>query len=480
MYGYRGAVDKKGTRLQSKQLRWALLALLTLGVGVRVAAVRGDLWLDEIWSIEMAQKAGGPLGVFTALHHDNNHHLNTLALLALGDLRPSWVYRVMPLVASVLWLVWIVLAVGKRSRLEAVLVLALLSSSYFFILQGTEARGYAPLLLFLSLAWTCLELKMQGRPGPWRLLFGIFSVLGLLSHFSFVFFLSGAVVWVVYAGVTPDHRPAVPRMSTIGLFGLPTAAGLLLYWVDGRHVRVGGAPLMSVAEGVGQAAALALGLPAQSYFLVVAPLILTVVAWVELARRRDEGDSEWILFALSIFIAPALALVVIRPPFVAARYFLIPVFLALFLLAGRLRRAWQQGGSVRKATVAAVLIVIVAGNLVQLSRFLTGLRGHYGEAVERIAVEAAGRPTSVGSDHDHRNATVLQFYARRDQPDLEMEYVEVGDWERVQPEWLLLHSFDEGLYGNPLLTTPAGSYRLVETFRHYGLSGWDWFLYRRD
>lgn len=480
MYGYRTVPQYKAIGLQPRQLQWALFALLVLGLGVRVAAARGDLWLDEIWSIEMAQRAGGPLGVFTALHHDNNHYLNTLALLVLGDLRSSWVYRIVPLVASALWLIWVAMAVGKRSRLEAVFVMALLSPSYFFVLLGTEARGYAPLLLFLSLAWTCLELEMQGRPGPWKLLFGIFSILGLLSHFSFVFFLSGALAWVVYDAVARAHRPAVKWARCVRLFALPMAAASLLYWLDGRHLRVGGAPLMGVAEAVGQAAALALGLPAHGLWLVLAPLILTVVVSLELQRRRNRGDSDWMVFVIAIFIAPALALLTLRPPFVAARYFLIPLFLALLLLAGFLRHAWQQGGAGRRATVAAVLIVILAGNLVQLSRFLIGLRGDYGKAVDRLALEASGLPISIGSDHDHRNRTVLQFYARRDHPDLEVEYVEVGEWATEQPEWLLLHSFEEGLYGNPLLRTPAGTYRLVETFRHHGLSGWDWFLYRRD
>jgi len=471
-------------RLHSKQIQWAIVALLVMGVGVRLAAVRGDLWLDEIWSIELAKEAGGPLGVFTALHHDNNHYLNTLWLQLLGDHRPSWVYRVAPLLASLLWLVWVGLAVARRNRSEAVLVLLLLSPSYLFVLQGTEARGYALLLLFLVLSWSCLDLEIRGRSGPWGPLFGVFSILGLLAHLSFSVFLLGGAAWVVFGSTRSSGRSHGMLRVLVRLFGLPAVIVLLLYWVDGRHIRVGGAPLMNAAEAVGQATALALGLPATGFFLALAPVVLGATAVVELERRRKKGDSEWILFAVSIFIAPALALALAlalaRPPFVAARYFLIPVFLTLLLLAGLLCRWWKEGETGKRVTVALVLVVIVGGNVVQLGRFLTALRGEYAQAVERLAVEAANRPISVGSDHDHRNRTVLEFYTRREHPELAVEYIEVGDWEARQPEWLFLHSFAEGLYGHPVLKTPAGSYALVETYRHYGLSGWDWFLYRKE
>src|SRR5512135_3181929 len=59
-------------------------AMVLVGAVLRALAARGDLWLDEIWSIEWARKAGSFLGVFTNVHVDNNHYLNTLFLRALG------------------------------------------------------------------------------------------------------------------------------------------------------------------------------------------------------------------------------------------------------------------------------------------------------------------------------------------------------------------------------------------------------------
>src|SRR5262245_13235367 len=55
-------------------LSWALI----------VAAAVGDLWLDEIWSIRIAQAVSIPTEIVTRFHHDNNHVLNTLFLWLVG------------------------------------------------------------------------------------------------------------------------------------------------------------------------------------------------------------------------------------------------------------------------------------------------------------------------------------------------------------------------------------------------------------
>jgi hypothetical protein len=44
---------------------WIAVALLTaLGLGLRIAAAQGALWLDEAWSAVVAQDVGTPMGVF--------------------------------------------------------------------------------------------------------------------------------------------------------------------------------------------------------------------------------------------------------------------------------------------------------------------------------------------------------------------------------------------------------------------------------
>ena len=63
-----------------------MCGLLVLSAGLRLLAARGDLWLDELWSLSFARQMTSPLDVWTAIHHDNNHPLNTLYLFVVVHL----------------------------------------------------------------------------------------------------------------------------------------------------------------------------------------------------------------------------------------------------------------------------------------------------------------------------------------------------------------------------------------------------------
>ena len=64
---------------------WILLAAIAaFGLALRIWAGIGALWLDEAWSATFAHEVRTPLGVFFAINHDNNHHLNTLWLQFVG------------------------------------------------------------------------------------------------------------------------------------------------------------------------------------------------------------------------------------------------------------------------------------------------------------------------------------------------------------------------------------------------------------
>lgn len=103
---------------------------LLIGMGVLftaliLAAARGDLWLDEIWSCFNAWNAGSFGGVFST-HHDNNHVLNSLYVLCIGEARPLYLYRGLAILSGVgslgllgiiAWRQW-----GRRESIMAVLL----------------------------------------------------------------------------------------------------------------------------------------------------------------------------------------------------------------------------------------------------------------------------------------------------------------------------------------------------------------------
>src|SRR5712675_1507308 len=73
---------------------------LLWAVGLRVFSARGDLGLDEVWSLGIASRLFSALEVY-AVKHDNNHLLNTLWLVWLGQGRSELLYRLPSVVAGI-------------------------------------------------------------------------------------------------------------------------------------------------------------------------------------------------------------------------------------------------------------------------------------------------------------------------------------------------------------------------------------------
>ena len=68
------------------RLWWAAVGAATLaGLALRIAAAQGGLWTDEAWSVIYAAQARDAVGVFLRINHDNNHHLYSLWLQAIGS-----------------------------------------------------------------------------------------------------------------------------------------------------------------------------------------------------------------------------------------------------------------------------------------------------------------------------------------------------------------------------------------------------------
>src|SRR5277367_6430701 len=125
---------------------WTIVAacLILAAAAIRIAGIDCQLWLDEIWSIRLAQTAGSPLGVFVKLHHDNNHWLNTLVLYFLGPGRPFWSYHLLPEISGIGTVVVGYLLARPHGARAVLCVLILLGASEFLVEFSTDARGYAP------------------------------------------------------------------------------------------------------------------------------------------------------------------------------------------------------------------------------------------------------------------------------------------------------------------------------------------------
>ena len=104
-----------------KQRWWtAVCAIALAGLVLRVIAARGGLWTDEAWSVIYAAQARDPLGVFLRINHDNNHHLYSLWLQAIGPAASPLLARTPAILAGSLCVIVAALFAGRRSPVAGI------------------------------------------------------------------------------------------------------------------------------------------------------------------------------------------------------------------------------------------------------------------------------------------------------------------------------------------------------------------------
>ncbi len=91
--------------LSGKQTGLIAAAIILAATVVLALAATGELWLDEILSLQWAKEAASPLDLLRIYRHDNNHPINTLWLFLLGPERMPLTYRTLAVFSGSLSLV---------------------------------------------------------------------------------------------------------------------------------------------------------------------------------------------------------------------------------------------------------------------------------------------------------------------------------------------------------------------------------------
>lgn len=476
--------DHRTTRLDLARLterrRWitAIALIVTAGAVIRCLAVIDDFWLDEIWSLTMAMNASSVWEILQTAH-DNNHHLNTLFLYLLGP-RDGWIpYRWLSLVCGMGTIILGLLLGLRRGRLVALTTGLLLSLSFFMIVYSTEARGYSPAGFFALLCFLVLEKALERETCVRVLLWGALVILGFSSHFSFGIFYLAALAWSAIHCLRSSrgYREWVFRWAR--LHALPLVYLVFLYLLVLRRLHVGGGPEWNWAQVLDETIGWSIGYPLGVVPLIVPALGLMAALTWDAWKEQKEGSSEWVFYAFVILLSPIATLIVSRPDYLFPRYFFISIVFLLIMLARCIARVAAKGRAGR--IVAALLVgVFCVGNGSHIVPFLRYGRGQYGDAIRYMAENTQVPVVSVASDHDFRNRMVVNFHARSVLPDKKIVYCEM---QRVPSEgvnWILTHSQARNPQSPQVLRLPTGHfYTLRKEFRHYGPSGWHWFLYER-
>jgi hypothetical protein len=455
----------------------AVLAATLLGFALRVPGLWSDFWLDEIWTWNLAASLDSAGQVFSAIHHSNNHHLNTLIVYWLGE-REHWaVYRVVallagsacvPLAAAVLW---------RRGKLAAVLAAWLTAGCFALVHFSSEARGSGPTVACALAALWLFERDLERPRLVTALGFGACVIAGFLFQLVFCFFWAGALVHVGLVLWRRSRDPKTALLGTLRLHALPLLAFALLWLLDLRELGVGGGEPLDAAWFSARLVGSSLGLSsdaALAWPLCLLAAALIAAGLLQLARRNDPLCAT---LGVTILVAPALVLGWFQPDVLAVRYFLIGIAATLLLCAGLAASALRAGGW-RRAAALAALTTFGLGNGLHIARFIEYGRGGYAAALATMAAETRGSRIEVGSDHDFRVGSVLKFHARRLPDPTRLAYLPAADWPSLGPEWLVLQKQQRSRAPDPFVVVRDAHYALVAEYDHAALSGYYWMLYR--
>ncbi len=166
------------------------------------------------------------------------------------------------------------------------------------------------------------------------------------------------------------------------------------------------------------------------------------------------------------------------PEILFVRYFLVCITYFLLLLSYLLCYGYRLGVPGR-AIYILLLVLIGFGNGLQIEDLLQKGRGHYHEALIYMAGQTEGNNITIGSDHDFRNKTVLDFYARYLPQGKRIVYFGKRRWVTESPQWIMTHHQGREYQPPAELTDLHGHhYVLDREYRYSNLSGWHWFIYR--
>lgn len=463
----------------------ASLTLITaVGFILRVLAARGELWLDEIWSLMLLKDLSAAHEIFWNISNANNHFLNSLWLWITGPDAPEVWQRFASILLGTATIPAAALFIRRQAGEAAGLATAVIFAfGYIFVLYGSEARGYAGLILMIVLSADAADRLIEAPQSTAPAVqFALFVALGGLFHLIMI-----PAIGVIGAGAAillardlegwRDHLATLLRLMIAALLGLLPVTLCFFVGVSLRPYGAGSLALFSypdLAEGLAGMARTTLGLPAVlsdlPTLLLAAPLAAGALILCP-ARLRAPA-------LVAIFVLPLLEMGFKAPNLSYARYHLpIACFLALAGGAG-VGVLWMRGGW-RRGLALALGAAGLMGHGVLVAEILTFGRGDCAGAVAEMAT--AG-PARYASDLPTETSWLVAYHLRRSARNDLVLTATAGDCDL--PDWRIAANWpgaspaprDRDLFG------PAACPQTFVRVAHYPsarLSGLEWTLYRR-
>ncbi len=455
---------------------YALLAILGVAVWVRIVSAHGGLWVDEAWSAVLVARADTPWAVFTSINHDNNHHLNSLWMQAVGYAAPPLALRALSIVTGAAT-VLVVAAIGaRRSAAHALVGAALFALSPILVNYGSEARGYAPMLL-CALGAILVAARWLDAPAPAPRhapgLLALLTILGLLSQLTMLFFVVAIAGWV--ALTLRERFTATSAAAMTVRLMLPSVVAVLLVVTlvfgaaaaspggmqVGDYVPFSFASLVSALQVMLATTLGASALP--RWWIAVLALTICVAAMAAVAQRRP---MAWLAMLAIAGLPIALATLHVANTGMP-RYFLLSSVAVLLLLTDMIATALTKG--LRSKILAALALTLLAIGMVHdIAQDIARRRGDIDAAIAGVRIEAPGG-ARVHVDHLQPVAPLRVAAATTRYP-----LILTSDCRRAQ---FVFVDLDDGGAAAGTTRRCGRVYTLRMVRRRGMLSGTDWALY---
>ncbi len=463
-----------GACLEDRRVWIAVAALTVAGFLLRLACAHGDLWLDEIWSVNHIRNLANAGDILWRLPSTNNHILNSLWLWIVGPNAPVVLIRLESIIVGALTVPVAALLCGRSGPVGAITGAALAAGATIFVQYGSEARGYAGLLLMIFVAAEALECFLEKPSTAARFGFAGAVALGALFHLTMLpaaatltaatllrsKFRGRSFAEVLVNGLDP---------ALMGIIGAAPALALLAASILNTHrIETGALTPFSVTaltQSLTSLYAATLGLPFDLPlpFALLLCLGLTGLAVLLLTPER-------LVLPLATLLLPAAFAALTRAPNVQyPRFYLIAVLGLVLLVSDVTQEFWRQR---RWAALFGLSGFLLVGNAIHLEKLFVFGRGNIRPLVARMEHDGA---TTFGTNMPLETWISLHFYDSRGA----LTLVQSQDWCARPPNWYVLtdrpgeklpDAFGPGGCGGP--------YRLVMVVERAPLSGLGYALYR--
>jgi len=466
-------------------------AILVLGLVLRILGARGELWFDELWSLLLIDEMKARHDLLWGLALDNNHYLNTLYLYLVGADAPTLLQRGLSILLGTITVAVAGLAVRSATAAGPLAAMALFAVSYPMVNYGSEARGYAGLILMTLLALLLVERAAAGSNSARRRL-GLVNVLGTMFQPIMLGGLAAEMAWAGWMhlpagrptrrGVLATIRATALTFSWTVRLLIPFAAIIAFAVLHADGYRIAGTlpfTAQGFVEGYGGLLHLLLGLPEETpAWLALTIAMAATAAASALVFKADR--TRLALYLIFVVGLPLLMFVARLPNMQFPRYYLASGIVFMLALCDLFAWAWQRGAAWR-ATALVLLLAILVGNAFADARLLKDGRDQSAAVMQMIGQSASGAgPVLVTSDQDLRNRPVVEYLARR--LNLPLTYVPTAEICAKQPVWMLSSSVDAEM-PDALDTSVVGCKKMFikqAAFPHWGLSGLPWIVYRAE